>query len=336
MRRLLLFSFLLPLLLLGSATMLRGQDTSAYRYILNYDVPPSPGLTAIGASPTSVQWGSAAKPVVVHILSDLLQGNTAFGPGIAIDFAPYTLFGGRFANINSYRESTLMRMLANTQISFATTADGLDTSALNIGIGGRLVLWDDHDLLGDEQLGKDIDNVLSGGDVPAPTGGTDSDVTTVDLDSLKIAYTQAKARVANKKGSSMAIGYGFGAVLKGSSLNTDSIFDERHTVWVGGTYWFGGGLNGNLMYQGRFSDTGKPTNEIGVSLRTTIPSSVSFAGELVYSFEGEQKLRGGMSAEFPAVQNINVTASLQLEPGANGSSLRVKPQVGLLWNMSES
>ncbi|MCB0713546.1 MAG: hypothetical protein KDD67_14560 [Ignavibacteriae bacterium] len=318
-----------------SFSPLAAQDTSAYRYILNYDVPLSPGLTAIGASQASVQWGSAAKPVVVHILSDLLQGSTAFGPGIAIDFSPYTLFGGRFKSVNNYRESTLLRMLANTQLSFATTSNSLDTSSLNVGIGARLVLWDDHDLLQNKQLGQDVDKALSSGAPPPPNGGTDGEATVVDAPDLTAAYANARQRVADTKGSSMAIGYGFGAILKGSSLSSDSIFDERHTVWVGGTYWFGKGLNGNLMYQGRFSDTGKPSNVIGISLRTTVPSSVSFAAELVYEFEGDQKLRGGVNAEFPAVQNINVTASLMLEPKAGSDALRLKPQVGLLWNMSE-
>ena len=334
MKRLVFLFLCFPLL---PFQKLIAQDNPAYHYILNYDVPSSPGLTAIGASPASVQRGSAAKPVVVQILSDLLGGSTAFGSGIAIDFSPYTLFGGRFENIAAYRNSALKRALANFQVSFATTGDGLDTSALNIGIGGRLVLWDDHDLLGDKQLGVDIDNVLTSGDLPPQSGGIDSEETIIDEPALQQAYDKAKERIADKKGSSLAIGYGFGAALNGSSFNTDSIGQQRHTVWVGGTYWFGHGLNGNLMYQGRFSDTESPSNEVGLSLRTTVPSSVSLAGELVFSFEGEQKLRGGLNVEFPAVQNIDVTASLKLEPGRDDSaSLRLRPQVGLKWNMSQS
>jgi len=132
---------------------------SAYKYILDYDVPESPAFTVLGVSPAKVLRGSAAKPIVLNLLNQFGSSERTQN-GVAVDFSPFFVFGGRMKNVMEYRNSRKKQIIANTLFSFSTVQDKAETTSLKFGVGLRLTLFDCHDLLQNAQLGRDIDSLL--------------------------------------------------------------------------------------------------------------------------------------------------------------------------------
>src|SRR5229473_320613 len=133
-------------------SLAQGQgNRSAQRFILDYDVPESPAFVALGVTPTNVTRGSASKPVIASLLTEFRTGQK-IGGGLALDFAPYFVYGGRLDNIAAYRSDWKKRLLANLQLSLGTIQSETDTNSLRFGLGMRATFYDSHDLLMDPRL----------------------------------------------------------------------------------------------------------------------------------------------------------------------------------------
>src|SRR5690242_2725971 len=112
-----------------------------YKFATDFDVPESPGFATLGVTPSKVLRGSIAKPVVTSLLGQITGGGRLKG-GVAIDVAPYFLYGGKVNNVEAYRSNPIRRALANTQLSFATVQDQKDTASMLFGAGLGMVFLD--------------------------------------------------------------------------------------------------------------------------------------------------------------------------------------------------
>ena len=310
-------------------------DAPAQQFILDYDVPESPGFVAVGETPTNVLRASAAKPVVASVLNGLLTGEKAQS-GIALDFAPYLLAGGRLQSVTEYRTNLVKRLLANTLLSVATVTDQVDPLALRFGTGIRMTLWDSHDLLQDAVLGQAIDEALmAAATAPDPFDVADDEIDEVTVP-LSDIYEQARNRARRTPGSAASIGYATSGLLRSSVLSADSVEEVRHQVW--GSYRYTFGSSYDIMGLVHAKDLGGDgsTLRVGTGVRVNA-SGYSFSGELVYDSDATRLLPGA-SAEIRALPRIHLIASLVNTVDTvseGGQSNRVRLRVNVRWNMSE-
>lgn len=127
-------------------------------------VPESPAFTVLGVTPDTVVHPTTAREFATSFLNGVdMRGN--FQTGLALDFVPYLTFFGDRTSLFSYRQSRMERLLARTQVSFASTKGGSDEDeAARIALGVRLTLWD----RGDPRLDRILDECYAGA-VNAPT-----------------------------------------------------------------------------------------------------------------------------------------------------------------------
>ncbi|HKY27307.1 MAG TPA: hypothetical protein VJM12_05100 [Pyrinomonadaceae bacterium] len=121
-------------------------------------VPESPAFTVLGVTPDTVVHPTTAREFATSFLNGVdQQGN--FQTGLALDFVPYLTFFGDQTSLFSYRRSRMERLLARTQVSFATTKGGSDEDeAARLALGVRLTLWD----RGDPRLDPILDECYAG------------------------------------------------------------------------------------------------------------------------------------------------------------------------------
>jgi hypothetical protein len=304
----------------------------AYKFVLDYDVPDSPGFVALDVSPEKVLTGSAAKPVVVNLLEQAAQGGK-LDAGLALDFSPYFLAGGRFQNINEYRTHPIKRLLANTTVSFASVQDAEDSSAMRFGAGIRLTVFDDHDPLQNDRILQRVEQILSGG---AMTPGRPKPrvQNSVTVPGLADAYAAAIDTLRATPGRALAIGWGISGTLRNAVLSPDSVTHTRHRFWAGYRETFTGGWEflGALLVGGPAGS--QHDYRLGGALRTNAPG-FRLTGEAVYESVTRQLHPGGV-AEFKVLPQIDAVVSLRSEPddqGVDASKLRFRTM--LRWNMSQ-
>lgn len=316
----------------------QNEDEEAYKFKLDYDVPESPAFAVLDANPTKVMRGSAAKELVVNLANNFIS-NAAQETGVAMDFNPYFVFGGRLQSISEYRANYLKRVLANTSLSFASVATDQFPDDNLISVGLRITLFDAQDLLKDSNLGNQISIALSQmGNPPAPGTNQEQDKI-VKLQGLKDAYDDAKKRVREKKGGALSIGVALAQRARGGVLSADSLSTYRNQVWMSGQYSFGNGTNllGLAMYRNtKMSDN--PTEDaalLGVGVRH-IGKIVNVGGEVVYSSEKDYLEISG-NIETRLFDNVLLAISIGngSEDGMNENNrLLVKPT--LKYNLSQS
>src|SRR5687768_15245093 len=90
-RRLLLAVALLPTTSLSAQS---NDRINIYRFILDVDVPESASLIALGLGIRSALRGAAPKPVAASIVFSRAPEDSALRTVVALDAAPYFLFGG--------------------------------------------------------------------------------------------------------------------------------------------------------------------------------------------------------------------------------------------------
>jgi len=115
-------------------------------------VPESPAFTVLGINPEGVVRPTTPQEFATSLLNGVDErGN--FQTGLALDFVPFLTFFGNQTSLASYRSSPMERLLARTQLSFAT-AKGVSEAdkATRLGLGLRLSLWDRADPRLDEAL----------------------------------------------------------------------------------------------------------------------------------------------------------------------------------------
>jgi hypothetical protein len=339
-------------------------DSAAFHYKLDYNVPESPGFSILDANPTTVMRASAAQEVVVNIANTLLAGKN-LEPGVAVDFNPYFILGGRLDNINEYREKAGKRFLANTQLSMASTSMEEFPNDLFISSGIRFTLFDSKDQLYDEKLIQDIGNALTPDVYSAEqikniceASYAIGQVTSVqecvtDLtaeqelrgrssttynDKVKKAYDDSKERLRNQNGGALSLGYAAAGRARASSLEADSISIFRHQVWLSGQYDFGKALSVSsiLMYRYNALLLKEDRDEVmaGLGLRHT-GNQTNLFGELTWS-----SLGGGI--DFRANLEIRLIPRLILYVSAGSENDLLNAAVdrfiirpGIKWNLSE-
>jgi hypothetical protein len=338
-RTLLLLTLGLPL---AARLPAQGKTTDpAQKYVLDFDVPESPALVGLGTAMGNVTRGSAAKPFVAQLVNQFQAGEKVAN-GLALDFAPYFLYGGgRLASIEEYRRNAIKRILANAAVSVATAQAPSDTSSLLFGIGARITLFDRHDLLADRQLGADIDAALA---AQASSEGADTlsdDVVgpaTGEVD-LTQAYANATKRVRNKKGGALTVAWAMRGTLRGSIASGDSVQDVRHTVWLAYRYSFPGGTDLLTTAQWRQDETDKSSIKGGIALRTNT-RRYNVAAELFYDSNPDEVASGrfgvGVNGEVSLFSGVALIGSLATEPVAvgNRTESRLRLRTSLRWNAS--
>lgn len=153
---------ILSLGILLSVPVFAQNDTdpeAAFNYKLDYSVPESPAFSVLDANPAMVARGTSAQELIINLANNLINQEN-LNSGIAVDFNPFFVFGGKFENINEYRGNYLKRVLGNTQLSFATTTHNDFPNDMLVSAGVRFTLYDSKDLLFSKDLGKNIDEIL--------------------------------------------------------------------------------------------------------------------------------------------------------------------------------
>lgn len=331
------------LILLSFFTILtQGQSSNdsieVYRLKLDYNVPESPAFSILDANPTTVMRANAAQEVVINLASNFISGNNV-DPGLAVDFNPYFVFGGRFENIKEYRErSNLKRILANTQLSLATISSNEFPEDLFLSGGIRVTLFDSKDLLFDDTLLQDIRDNLGKGDDDAITPDMDFDPIGRENEGLKQAYVNARERYTNSKGGSISLGYALASRAINNSFKTDSIVNYRQQAWVAGQYDFGKSkmsINSMLMYR---LENGNNTDEngliAGIALRH-YGDKIIITGEIIYDGLADEIGLGGYIEAY-VLPNISIYASLGKDNSKLGPSNSYTFKPGVKWNLSET
>jgi hypothetical protein len=326
-------SLFLPALVWGQV------DTSAQRFVLDYDVPESPALIALGAAPGSITRGSASKPVVASLLNEVRTGQKLTS-GVALDFAPYFLYGGRLKSVDEYRRDWRKRWLANLQLSIATIQSETDTGSLRVGFGARIVFFDSHDLLQDATLGADLDQALSrAANALRPVRAGDEVGAPVAVAGLTDAYRRARERVRTKPGDALSAGWGVSAVLRGAVASGDSIGTTRHRLWVSYRHTFSGGMDLLATAQWRQADTSGTSVRAGAGLRAN-GRDANLALELYFDSDPHLVSTGrigiGANAEWRFTHGVGLVAALATEPTTVAAQTvqKLRVRTALRWDMN--
>lgn len=307
----------------------------AYLFKLDYNVPESPAFSVLDANPTLVMRGNAAPELVIHLASNFISNNNV-DPGLAVDFNPFFVFGGRLQSINEYREKPYKRILTNTQLSFATISSKDFPDDLLISGGLRVTLFDTKDMLFDKQLSNDIDMALSN-NIPLPMPGVSTDKV-VNNPSLTDAYKNAKERYTNAKGGSVSIGYALALRAINNSFKTDSIVNYRQQAWVVGQYDFGKSkmsINSMLMFR---QENGSSNDENGIISGIALRhygKKIIITAEIIYDGLRDEIGFGGYIEAY-VLPNISIYASLGKDNSEFSSSNDYAFKPGIKWNLSES
>jgi hypothetical protein len=119
---------------------------------VDLSVPQSPAFTVLGITPETVVRPTSPRQFASSLLNGIDQrGN--FQSGVALDFAPYLLHAGDHLTLHDYRKSYGLRLLARSQVSFATTKGASeDDKAIRLATGVHLTLFDFGDPHSDSEL----------------------------------------------------------------------------------------------------------------------------------------------------------------------------------------
>lgn len=315
----------------------------AFKYKLDYNVPESPGLSVLDANPTKVMRGSAAQELIVSVANSFISSEK-LRPGIAADFNPYFLLGGRLESVQEYREKDFKRILANTQLSLATSADEDQEDDLLLGTGIRITLFDKKDLLFNEEFGKKIDDALLQGiaDDTIVIGEAVDEV--VENKSLATIYEEERAALKKEAGNALSVGFAHGARAQSAFVKADSISAYKTQAWLSFQRDFlrteqqNGGLSLTFlaMYRNNAFEIEGDVDEFiaGSGLRYT-GQKVNAFGEFIYSTE-HGKLDYNANLEVNVIKQLILSLTVGKETEVLDSDqerFSVKP--GLRWNLSE-
>ncbi len=341
-----------------------GSDSSALNFKLDYNVPESPGFSILDANPTTVMRASAAQEVIVNMANTLLSGNN-LEPGIALDFNPYFVFGGRLKNINEYKNKYGKRLLGNIQLSMATNSLDAFPDDLFVSSGVRITLFDSKDPLFDNQLINDIGDALipvvfddekiqsdcesyfAMGQVNSVASCV-SDIKTQQnetarasssyKDRVKKAYADSKKRLKSQSGGAVSVGYAIAGRMRNSSFEADSISTYRHQAWLSAQYDFGEGMTLSSIFMYRYNALNMTADRdefvTGLALRH-MGRQTNLLGELTWS-----SLGGGLDFRANLEVRIIPKVILYLSAGNESDTLNklsdkfvIRP--GFKWNLSE-
>jgi len=311
-----------------------------YRYVLDIDIPESPGLVALDLLSTKVLRGSAPKPFagnIVHRVGDSSGAVT----GAALDLVPYYLLGGGMrrlgaakiscpstgvGNADSARKDTrgsyrsdrisgrLLRVITKTALSLAiSSAPDADGSLLG-AIAVRTTFHDPHDPVLNSCLPEQVDSALAAHGVAVP------DLTEEDLGGrgvdLEPVFEAASRRMRARGDIQVSAGWGLAGRLRGGSLKSDSLDGFRHTLWITGQHATGHLLDiiATIQFQPAFRADDNWRFGAGVQ-RKSRPADLRLQ---LYYDTGSRRFHPGAIVEAHPTRGFLVAAGLTSEavPGA--------------------
>ena len=294
--------FLFPLLF--NSNLYSQIDTgNVINYMLNYSVPESPAFTVLGVNPNKVVSGNNAKPLVLNLLGQFAFGEK-ISPGFAVDVSP-TVFGILPENRKQYQDNYLIRLLVNSSVSLAAVKDKKDSVSSKFGVGFRFTLFDDTDILMDDESCNIIQNALA-----QYSQNIQNNDTIKNPNIINDAVYKVKSRLQEKTGTALSVGYGFDGILKSSILAADSMKINSHSLWIAGTTSF---KSFNLLYtfQGRYGNNISPYNLIGAAISTK-RNDINLSCEALYNFKAK-KFEGAIIGYVNVVNNLNLTIGIVLD-----------------------
>lgn len=108
-------------------------------------VPESPAFAILNVTPKQVIRPTTPRQFGAALLSGA-DPNGNFQNGFALDANPYMVFRGSELSLEEYQGNNVARILANTQLSLATTkADSGDDQSTRTAIGLHIMLFNDAD-----------------------------------------------------------------------------------------------------------------------------------------------------------------------------------------------
>jgi len=280
--------YLISILCISNYAVGQECDTCVYKFKLDYDIPESPAFSIIDANPSNVMRGSAAKEFALSVANNFIRNNRQ-ETGIAADINPFLMLY-RFQNINEYLDNYGKRLLANTQLSFASIQSDIFPNDNLFSGGLRITLYDDFDLLQDTQLRKDIDNALKpeNGIIPGTAQDSLPEVKNKKLDK---AYEDAHKRIKgrDKKGFALSVGVASALRAHGGKIDADSLGHYRFQTWLSGQYNFGKGWNimGMAMYRNTKMEIDDLIDFVGGLGIRYISKRFGVGGEFMYSLENQ-------------------------------------------------
>ena len=311
------------------------------KFSTDFDVPESPGFATLGVTPSKVLRGSAAKPVVTSLLGQLSSGGK-LKAGVAIDVAPYFLYGGKVNNADAYRTNAVRRALANTQLSFASVQDQRDTASVLFGVGLRMVFTDAHDVLMHSGLLKRVDAALTScaalhpvlpEEASAPGSGVGKEHVCAGLaDSVQ----SAKDAALLFSGWSIAAGLGMGGLLHNSVVSNDSLGNRRARVWLASGYSWGKHQEILMLAQLQDSATVDWSARVGFGARAKF-NDAEFGLELSYDGRSKEFQPGGVG-EWRVAPGVWLVGGLTTEATTtNGVTVpKLRLRTSFRWNPAGS
>lgn len=307
-------------------------DSPIYKFVLDYAVPESPAFAILGVTPEKVLRGSAAKPMIASLLTQVQTGGK-LKSGVAIDLAPYFVFGGTLGSIKEYAGNGWTRALANTQLSFATMQSPVDTTSMGASIAVRVSILDAADPLRDPAALQPLFDALNGCAGPAPSPiGNPGGVAAARCETVAEAFAKIKEDALKRAGWLLAVGGGVGGRLRGSVASGDSLTDRIGRVWLAGGYRFSS--SNEIQFLAQLADTTDQRWSFrgGAAARAQFPST-QFALELVYDGIARQWQPGG-TAEWRLIPGAWLVTSLGVQSDAAGTTRtpKVRLRTALRWN----
>jgi hypothetical protein len=311
---------------------------TANKFYLDYNVPESPAFTVLGVTPSSVLRGTASKPLIVSLLTQTAKGER-IASGVALDVAPYAYLG-RFKNVKEYNDSPVKRFFANLLTSLATTQAPGDTASVAFAAGVRATFHDDHDLLADTALVREIGAKLvpikisgkpiQGSNIPAMSV-TQSD-TTIEID-LAAEYAAARKRMTETRGWAASIGGAIGGTLRSGIPRSDSLQQRVGNAWLGVTGYLGAGQELLGSAQWARDTTGLDHFRAGVAYRLQSASS-AIAAELAYDNHSGGVLPG-LNAELRLMPRFTLIAAIVTDPPTADTKKVVRFKTSVRWSATE-
>ena len=290
------------------------ERVNIYRFLLGVDVPQAPAFVAMGVAPNQVLLGSGPKPVAATVLATFgPSGETA--PGVAVDVAPYYLFGGGVRSLQSYRSNSivgrLMRELTKTLVSIGAVQQAGDPSSPLLAIGVRTTFHDPHDPVLNSRLPENIAAALARSGVPRPDP-TDESVTGLGVD-LSPIFTNSRREMRGRAGDAQVSGgWGVTARARGGALHADSLDEARQTLWLAAQYT--AGLRYDVLTTVQLRNAFRDDDRfwLGAAIRRKSDGADMQAG--LYYDTASKDWHPGMAVDARLSANIGLVASLSTQP----------------------
>jgi hypothetical protein len=303
--------------LLGHPAAAQERPDNIYRYVLDIDIPESPGLVALDLLSTKVLRGSAPKPFtanVIHRSADSSRSTT----GAALDFVPYHLLGGGMRRLSSYRSNSiagrLLRVLTKTAISVAVASPGGTGESLLGALAVRTTFHDPHDPILNSRLPETLDSLLKAHGVGV-TDPTEEHLGNRGVD-LEPEFAAVSRRMRARGDIQVSAGWGLAGLLRGGSLNSDSLDEFRHTLWLTGQHATGHRFDVIATVQLQPAFRGDDHWRFGAGIqRKSLPADLRLQ---LYYDTGSRRVHPGLVVEGHLTRGFLVGAGLTSEAAAGG------------------